>query len=112
MRTTTALIISTALILGTIGATVAQTSTTPPLATTPPPAPATPAPAPVPATKVTPEEKAKKAMANLDQRKAACMQRAGTDDAKKAECEKMYVAAKAKIMQAEKKAMDKIGTKK
>ena len=104
MRATTALVISTALILGTIGAAVAQTSTTPPLATTPPPA--TPAPAPAPA-KTTPEEKAKMAMAKLDQRKAACVQKAGTDDAKKAECEKMYVAAKAKIMQAEKKAETK-----
>lgn len=107
MRKTIALVISTAFILGSIGGAAAQTSTTPPLATTPAPAPATPAPAPVPATKTTPEEKAKKAMASLDQRKATCLQKAGTDEAEKAKCEKMYIAAKAKIMQAEKKAETK-----
>ena len=70
MRKMIALFISTAFLLGTTGFAVAQT--------------ATPAPA---------QEKkpAPKAM-SMEEKKAACLDKAGSDEAKKADCEKKFVA--------------------
>ncbi len=89
MRKTIALLVSVAFLLGTTGLAVAQTST----------------PAPAPAEKKaddktmdkktmdkTMEKKpAKKAM-TTEEKKAACLQKAGTDEAKKATCEKRFAA--------------------
>ena len=96
MRKMIALVISTAVLLGTTGLAVAQTSTTTPAPAATPPATA-PAPKTGPAMKMSAEEKAKKAMAGLDEKKAACLQKAGSDEAKKAACEKQYAASKAKM---------------
>jgi hypothetical protein len=85
MKKAIALFVSTAFLLGTMGSAVAQTTT----------APATPE-------KKTDEKKAmekkpaKKAM-SLEDRKAACLDKAGTDEKKKENCEKQYTAAKAKM---------------
>jgi hypothetical protein len=89
MKKTLALFISTAFLLGTTGFAVAQT----------------PAPAPEKKTEDKTMEKkpAKKAM-SLEDKKEACLTKAGTDEAKKTRCEKQYEAAKAKM---EKKEMKK-----
>ena len=91
MRKMLALFITTAFILGTTGFAVAQT----------------PAPAPTQEKKADDKamekKPAKKAM-SLEEKKEACLSKAGTDDAKKTRCEKQYDAAKAKM---EKKEMKK-----
>jgi hypothetical protein len=93
MKRTLAMLISIAFLVGTTGFAVAQT----------------PAPAPAPAPEKKMEDKsmekkpAKKAM-SLDEKKEACLTKAGTDEAKKTRCEKQYEAAKAKM---EKKEMKK-----
>jgi hypothetical protein len=109
MTRTIALFICAGFLLGTTGLAAAQT----PAPTTPAPAPATPAPAPAtpapaPAQGKGPEEKAKKATVANDKRLATCTQKAGTDEAKKATCQKQHDAAQAKIEATEKKAMDKM----
>ena len=109
MKKTIALFISAAFLLGTIGLAAAQTpapTTTAPAPTTTAPAPAAPAPAPAPG-KMSADEKAKKATAANEKRLATCNQKAGTDDAKKAACQKQHDTAQMKIEAAEKKAMDK-----
>jgi hypothetical protein len=55
-----------------------------------------------------PEEKAKKATAANEKKLTNCMQKAGTDEAKKATCQKQHDTSQAKIEAAEKKAMDKM----
>lgn len=92
MRKVLALFITTAFILGTTGFAVAQT----------------PAPAPTQEQKKADDKAmekkpAKKAM-SLEDKKEACLSKAGTDDAKKTRCDKQYEAAKAKM---EKKEMKK-----
>jgi len=95
MRKVTALFVSTAFLLGTMGIAVAQTTT-----------------APATQEKKTDEKKAmekkpaKKAM-SLEDKKTACLDKAGTDEKKKENCEKQYTAAKAKM---EKKAAEKKDT--
>ena len=81
MTRTIALVISAAYLLGTTGLAMAQTSTTTP-------APTTTAPAPTPGKTGGSEDKAKKAAAASEKKLANCMQKAGTDDAKKAACQK------------------------
>ena len=71
MKKITALFVSAAFAFGVFGYAAAQTST---------------APAPAPAEK---KEDMKKETKKVD-KKADCLQKAGTDDAKKAECEKKY----------------------
>ena len=91
MKKMIALFVGTAFLLGTTGFAVAQT------------------PAPAPAQEKKMDDKAmekkpaKKAMTAED-KMAACMKKAGTDDAKKADCEKKAAAAKAKMDKAK---MDK-----
>jgi hypothetical protein len=81
MRKMLALFVSLAFILGTTGFAVAQTSTT------------TPAPAEK-KTEEKPMEKkpASKKKMTMEEKKAACLQKAGTDEAKKTKCEKQYTA--------------------
>ena len=95
MRKTIALFISTAFLLGTTGFAVAQTTT--------------PAPAPEKKTEDKTMEKkpAKKAM-TLEDKKTACLDKAGTDDKKKESCEKQYAAAKAKMEKKAEKAEKKM----
>lgn len=80
MRKMIALFVSTAFLLGTTGFAVAQTTT--------------PAPAPEKKTEEKTMEKkpAKKKAMTMEEKKAACLDKAGTDDAKKAACEKRYTA--------------------
>ena len=79
MRKMIALFISTAFLLGTTGFAVAQTTT--------------PAPTQEKKTeeKATEKKPAKKAM-SMEEKKAACLDKAGSDEAKKADCEKKFVA--------------------
>lgn len=79
MRTMIALIISTAFLLGTTGVAVAQTTT--------------PAPAQEKKTeeKATEKKPATKTM-SMEEKKVACLEKAGSDEAKKADCEKKFVA--------------------
>jgi len=79
MRTMIALFISAAFLLGTTGAAVAQSTT--------------PAPAQEKKTeeKATEKKPATKAM-SMEEKKAACLEKAGSDEAKKANCEKKFVA--------------------
>src|SRR5262249_54812838 len=84
MRKMIALIVSLAFVLGTIGYAVAQTSA--------------PAPAAAPTTEKKADDKstekkpaAKKSM-TMEEKKAACLEKAGADDAKKANCEKRFAA--------------------
>ena len=85
MRKTIALFVSMAFLLGTVGFAVAQTTS---------------APAPTQEKKAddksatTPKKPAKKSM-TMDEKKAACLEKAGTDDAKKAKCEKQFTAKSA-----------------
>jgi hypothetical protein len=74
MRRFTALLVSAAFALGLVGSAVAQTTT---------------APAPAPEKKMDKMEKKAGGDKKMD-RMADCMQKAGTDDAKKAECEKKF----------------------
>ena len=76
MRKTIAMFVSMAFLLGTTGFAVAQTTSTP----------STPAPAP------TQEKKPAKKSMTMEEKKAACLQKAGTDEAKKANCEKRFTA--------------------
>ena len=83
MRKTIALFVSMAFLLGTTGFAVAQTTT--------------PAPAPTQEKKAddkSMEKKPAKKSMTKEERKANCLQKAGTDDAKKATCEKRYAAKK------------------
>jgi hypothetical protein len=86
MRKTIALFVSLAFLLGTTGFAVAQTS------------------APAPAEKKA-DEKSMKSMdksmekkpashkkMTMEEKKAACLEKAGTDEAKKAKCEKQFTA--------------------
>lgn len=84
MRKMIALFVSLAFVLGTTGYAFAQTST---------PAPAAPAPSMEKKAddKGTDKPAAKKTM-TMEEKKAACLQKAGTDDAKKANCEKRFTA--------------------
>ena len=85
MRKMIALFVSLAFVLGTTGYAFAQTST---------PAPAAPAPSTEKKADDTSMDKkpaAKKSM-TMEEKKAACLQKAGTDDAKKADCEKRFTA--------------------
>lgn len=106
MKNTIALAISAIFLLATTGLATAQTTTTPPPAATPAPSTTT-APAPSKA-----EQKAKKDTAKAEKQLSACMAKAGTDEAKKASCQKKHDAAVAKIEAAEKKAMEKQQPKK
>ncbi len=109
MIKTIALFVSTAILLGTTAFGVAQTTTTPPAPAQTPAAPAAPATTPPAPSKgkMTPEEKAQKAMASLEQKKTTCLKKASNDQAKQAECQKTFDAAKAKIEAKEQKAMQK-----
>ena len=91
MKKTTALVASIAFALGMVGAAAAQTSTAP-------------APAAPPAAKddMKKSDKMDKKADKKADKMADCMTKAGTDDAKKAECEKKY-AAKKPAAKAEKK---------
>ena len=85
MRKTIAMFVSMAFLLGTTGFAVAQTTS----------APSTPAPAPTQEKKAddkSMDKKPAKKTMTMDEKKAACLQKAGTDDAKKATCEKRYTA--------------------
>jgi len=79
MRKMIALLISTALLLGTTGIAVAQTSTTAPTQEK------------KAEEKATQKKPATKAM-SMEEKKAACLVKAGSDEAKKADCEKKFVA--------------------
>jgi hypothetical protein len=84
MRRMITLFVGLAFVLGTIGYAVAQTSA--------------PAPAAAPTTEKKADDKGmeKKPAANksmtMEEKKAACLEKAGTDDAKKANCEKRFAA--------------------
>ncbi len=83
MRKMIALFVSMAFILGTTGFAVAQTSAT--------------APAQAPAEKKTDDKSMEKKPASqkkmtMEEKKAACLEKAGTDDAKKTKCEKQFTA--------------------
>ena len=84
MRKMTALFVSMAFIFSTTGLAVAQTS-----------APA-PAPAPAATDKKTDDKSMDKKPAakkmTMEEKKAACLQKAGTDEAKKTKCEKQFTA--------------------
>src|SRR5262245_29719371 len=86
MRKMTALFVSMAFIFSTTGLAVAQTS-----------APA-PAPAPAATDKKTDDKTMDKKPAakkmTMEEKKAACLDKAGTDDAKKAKCEKQFTSKK------------------
>jgi len=111
MNKTIALFVSMAILFGTAAFGVAQTTTTTPAPAQPPAATAPAAPAPTPSApskgKMTPEEKHQKAMASMEQKKTACLQKAGNEAAKQAECQKKFEAAKAKMEAQEQKAMQK-----
>ena len=79
MRTMIALFMGTALLLATTGGAVAQTTT--------------PASAQEKKTeeKATEKKPAPKAM-SMEEKKIACLEKAGSDEAKKADCEKKFVA--------------------
>ncbi len=79
MKKMIALFISAAFLLGTTGLAVAQTST---------PAPTQEKKA---EDKATEKKPAKKSM-SMEDKKAACLQKAGSDEAKKADCEKKFAA--------------------
>jgi hypothetical protein len=94
MRKMIALLVSSAFLLGTTGFAVAQTTTTPPAEKKS-------------EDKMMEKKPAKKAM-TLEDKKASCLDKAGTDDKKKDKCEKDYTTAKAKMeKKAEKKEMKK-----
>ena len=88
MRKTIALLVSAAFLLGTTGFAVAQTS---------PPAQEKKA------DEKTMEKKPAKKKMTMEERKAACLEKAGSDDAKKATCEKRFAKAQKRAM--EKKSM-------
>jgi hypothetical protein len=99
MRKMLALFITTAFILGTTGFAVAQT----------------PAPAPTQEKKADDkamEKKPAKKSMTLEEKKEACLSKAGTDDAKKTKCEKQYESAKAKMEKKEMKKAEKKEEKK
>ncbi len=85
MRKTIALFVSAAFLLGTTGLAVAQT------ATPPAQAPSTEKKADDKTMDKTMEKKPAKKL-TAEEKKAACLQKAGTDEAKKASCEKKYAA--------------------
>src|SRR5215475_10424970 len=84
MRKMTALFVSMAFIFSTTGLAVAQTA-----------APA-PAPAPAATDKKTDDKSMDKKPAakkmTMEEKKAACLEKAGTDEAKKTQCEKKFAA--------------------
>jgi uncharacterized protein HemX len=96
MKKTIALFVSAAFLLGTTGFAVAQT-----------PPPAQEKKADEKTMDKTMEKKPAKKRMTLEERKAACLDKAGTDEAKKAACEKRF-AAKAHKMG--KKMMEKKDT--
>src|SRR5262245_46723595 len=83
-----ALFVSMAFVFGVVGYGAAQTSTTP-----------------APSTEKKDDMKMDKKADKKASKKADCLQKAGTDDAKKAECEKKYASKKSakKDATAEKK---------
>ncbi len=83
MRKTIALFVSTVFLLGTTGFAVAQT----------------PTPAPT-QEKAVEKKPATKAM-SMEEKKAACLQKAGSDEAKKAGCEKKFAAKPTTAKKAE-----------
>jgi len=105
MSKTIALMIGAALLVSATTMVAAQTTTTPAPATTP--APSTAAPAPAPAAPTTVSEKAQKAMAANEKQLAACMAKAGTDEAKKTACQKKHDMRQMRIQALENKAMEK-----
>ena len=84
MRKMTAMFVSMAFIFSTTGLVMAQTS-----------APAT-APAPAATDKKTDDKSMDKKAAHkkmtMEEKKAACLEKAGTDEAKKTKCEKQFAA--------------------
>ena len=83
MRKVIALFVSLAFVLGTVGYAVAQTST---------PAPAAPTTEKKADDKGTEKKPVAKKPMTMEEKKAACLQKAGTDDAMKANCEKRFAA--------------------
>jgi hypothetical protein len=81
MKKTIAMIVSAAFLFGATGFALAQT----------------PAPAEKKADDKAMEKKPAPKKMTLDERKAACIEKAGADDAKKTQCEKRYAATKAKM---------------
>ena len=96
MRKIIAMFVSAAFLFGTTGFALAQT------------------PAPAPEKKADEKAVEKKQPAKkmtLEERKAACMEKAGTDEGKKAACEKRY-AAKANKMEKKMEKMEKMDKEK
>src|ERR1044071_1365586 len=84
MKKTIAMLVSAAFLFGTTGFAVAQT------------------PAPAPEKKADDKAMEKKPAPKkmtMEEKKAACLEKAGADDAKKASCEKRYAAKPAKKME-------------
>ena|SRR6266545_1873363 len=82
MRKMIALFVSTAFLIGTTGLAVAQTSTAP--------APAAPTQEKKMEDKATEKKPPTKKSMTMEEKKAACMQKAGTDATKQGNCEKQY----------------------